>query len=173
METMRPGCFLALVFLLWVLLLWPLSAPVQAFECSEDTQRWSESTPPVNLTHLFCGEINRRGDAVGFHATLGEDTPGEAEIDTVLRPRDEHGIYVVRVCQAEAPGRQCKRSTLFPDDLDAETILTAVLEAYHQRTWLDERGKWCGESGLGYAIEGWLLPRRHAINTAWPAPGGC
>ncbi|MDF2094576.1 EndoU domain-containing protein [Aquibaculum arenosum] len=165
---MRSGSLLTLC-----LLLVTLSAPVRAFDCTSEAPHWSETTPPVNLTHLFCGEINRRGDAVGFHATLGEATPGEAEIDKVLRPRDAHGIYVARVCQPNAPGRQCKRSTLFPDDLDGEEILAAVLEAYHQRQWLDGRGKWCGNSGLGYAIEGWLLPHREVINTAWPAARGC
>jgi len=149
------------------------AVPAAAFDCGGEGPVWSRTEPPVNLTHLFCGEVNRRGEAVGYHATLGESGPGEARIERILRPPDEAGIYVALVCRDEAPARACKRSTLFPDALDAETVLAAVLQAYAARERLDGRGKWCGPSDLGFAVEGWLLPGREAINTAWPVPGGC
>lgn len=160
------------IFALLCLLL--LSAtPAQAFDCSLAEQQWSDTQPPVNLTHLFCGEVNRAGKAVGYHATLGDRSEGEARIERLLLPRDRHGVYAALVCRDDAPEQACKRSTLFPDELSQAQVLAVVLQAYEQREWLDRRGKWCGPSDLGYAVEGWLLPDREAINTAWPARGGC
>ena len=160
-------------FPLFLALLLLAAAPARAFECGDAGQVWSETSPPVNLTHLFCGEVNRRGEAVGYHATLGARSEGEARLERILDPPDEAGIYVALVCRDEAPARACKRSTLFPDHLSADEVLTAVLQAYGQRVRLDRRGKWCGPTDLGFAVEGWLLPGREAINTAWPARGGC
>lgn len=150
-----------------------LAAPAAAFDCGGEGPVWSQTEPPVNLTHLFCGEVNHRGEAVGYHATLGARGEGEARIERILRAPDAEGVYAALVCRDEAPARACKRSTLFPDALDAEAVLAAVLQAYAARERLDGRGKWCGPSDLGFAVEGWLLPGREAINTAWPAPGGC
>lgn len=147
--------------------------PVAAFDCTTPGPVWSETSPPVNLSHLFCGEVNRRGEAVGYHATLGRRSEGEARIARLLQPPDDKGIYVALACRDEARARRCKRSTFFPDSLDAEAVLAAVLQAYHGRERLDGRGKWCGPTDFGFAVEGWLLPGREAVNTAWPVPGGC
>ncbi len=32
---------------------------------------WSRTSPPINLTHIFEGEINKRGKPVGYHARPG------------------------------------------------------------------------------------------------------
>ena len=42
------------------------------FECTSKSPtsppEYSNTKPPVALTHIFCGEINKKGKAVGFHS---------------------------------------------------------------------------------------------------------
>lgn len=156
--------------------------------CAEGGPDWSASQPPVNLRHIFCGETNRRGRAVGYHALGGTREPGEARIEAVLEPLDRHGVYRARVCivasgaPAEEAGQRevgCKRSTLFPDAWSEARVLAAILGAYRQAVAdgsVDARGHWRGPSGAGFDIEGWLLPTPAGapprINTAWPAYAG-
>ena len=47
-----------------------------------------------------------------------------------------------------------------------QEVLDAVLAAF--RAAEDREGKWRGDPGLGFVIEGWLLPDGRRINTAWP-----
>ena len=41
---------------------------------------FSRTTPRVALTHIFCGQINRRGEAEGFHSRPGNRSPKCAKI---------------------------------------------------------------------------------------------
>ena len=33
-----------------------------------DSDVFSDGDPPVNLVHIFCGQINKYGQAIGFHS---------------------------------------------------------------------------------------------------------
>ena len=48
--------------------------------CGDTDYHWSATEPSINLRHVFCGDINRRGNAVGFHATLALGQPGVPEL---------------------------------------------------------------------------------------------
>lgn len=153
------------------------AAAAKLVDCAADRPQWSASVPPVNLRHVFCGEVNRRGRAVGYHALGGAREPGEARIAAVTAPPDANRVYAARIClEPEAPPSAagpplCKLSTLFPDDWSEAEVLAAILNAY-RRGAVDGRGKWRGPSGRGFDIEGWLLPGEERINTAWPLRDG-
>lgn len=136
---------------------------------------WSQTRPPINLTHVFCGEVNRRGRPVGYHALAGERTPGEAEIVERRPAAGPDAPYEAQICvQPDEGGRpRCKRSTLFPDDWSQDEVVAAILQAWRDRTRLSRAGQWCGPSGRGFTVAGWLLPGREAINTAYPDLSGC
>ncbi|WP_119166180.1 EndoU domain-containing protein [Algihabitans albus] len=139
-------------------------------DCSGPEPVWSVSEPPVNLTHVFCGEINRRGRPVGFHARPNGDDPPNARLIEVLDGPNALGVYTAEVAvRRPATGWQTadeKFSSFFPDSMTPQQILDAILTAFHEAR--DGEGKWRGDPGFGFLIEGWLLPDGRRINTAWP-----
>jgi hypothetical protein len=150
-----------------------LAAPAAAFEvdCTAGVTQWSDTTPPLNLTHVFCGEIGSRGDAVGFHAQPDGQAPPTARLLEVEDGPNALGVYTARV-EVREPGEPWsaaddKFSSFFPDADSRQTVVDAILDAFADSG--AARGKWRGDSGRGYEIEGWLLPDPPArINTAYP-----
>jgi hypothetical protein len=132
------------------------------------TVHWSRTDPPVNQTHIFEGEINKRGKPVGFHSRPGGNDPANARVVRILEGPNDNGIYIAIVrIRGSAWGQwREKRSTFFPDRMDRHTILKAILYAYRNRS-TGESAKFRGPSGHGFTIEGWLL-ENGAINTAYP-----
>ena len=49
------------------------------FECDKSSPTaaavWSTTQPPVALTHIFCGQINEKGKAEGFHSRTNNKDP--------------------------------------------------------------------------------------------------
>ena len=126
----------------------------------------SETSPPVNLTHIFEGEINRKGRPVGFHARPAGRNPSRARLVRVLDGPNRQGVYTAEVEIRAQDGRWLeKRSTFYPDRLNRQDVLRAILNAYRQRT-TGSSEKFRGPSGLGFTIEGWYQNGR--INTAYP-----
>jgi hypothetical protein len=127
-----------------------------------------QDEPAVNRTHIFEGEINRRGKPVGFHSRPQGRDPRQARVVRVLNGPDRLGVYVAAVEILDpASGRPLgKRSTFFPDALDREAVLAAIRHAYARRTE-NEGARFRGPSGLGFTIEGYTL-RDGTINTAYP-----
>src|SRR6185295_6991826 len=95
-------------------------------------ERWSTTDPPINLTHIFEGEINRRGKPVGFHARPGGMNPGGARVVRILDGPNREGVYVARVeIRDPGSGRWLgKTSTLYPDALSEADVVAALLAAY-------------------------------------------
>ena len=59
--------------LLMVLASEPLANPVDVLAISG---KWTATNPPINFTHIEFGEINRHGEAVGYHhRPHGVDSP--------------------------------------------------------------------------------------------------
>lgn len=123
---------------------------------------WSATQPPINLTHLFAGEINRRGKPVGFHSRPGGVDPAGSGIVRVVDQPNRLGVYsaVVRIGRRD----RTKFSTFYPDRLTRQMVIDAVLAAYHRRQRRGERFR--GPSGLGFTIEGYFVNGR--IHTAYP-----
>lgn len=130
----------------------------------------SDTSPPVNLTHIFEGEINRKGRPVGFHARPGGRNPPGARVVRVLDQPNRQGVYTAEVEIRTRDGRWLeKRSTFYPDRMRREEVVAAILNAYRRRS-TGSAEKFRGPSGHGFTIEGWFQNGR--INTAYPIFGG-
>lgn len=130
----------------------------------------SATDPPINLTHIFEGEINRKGRPVGFHARPGARNPSRARLVRVLDRPNRQGVYTAEVEIRTQDGRWLKkRSTFYPDRMSREEVVAAILNAYRRRT-TGRSEQFRGPSGLGFTIEGWHQNGR--INTAYPIFGG-
>lgn len=129
--------------------------------------RWSRTSPAVNESHIFFGEVNKRGKPVGFHSRPGGRDPQGARVVRIVDRPNRRGVYTAEVEIRNGEGRWLrKRSTFFPDQMDRAAVLAAVLNAYQGRT-TGNADKFRGPSGKGFTIEGWLLDDGR-INTAYP-----
>lgn len=126
----------------------------------------SATNPPVNLAHVFEGEINRRGRPVGFHSRPGGRNPSGARVVRVVDRPNRQGVYTAEVEIRTRDGQWLrKRSTFFPDRLSRDEVVMAILNAWRQRS-TGRSEQFRGPSGLGFTIEGWHQNGR--INTAYP-----
>src|SRR5207302_10621538 len=118
------------------------------------------------------GEINHRGEAVGYHhRPNGVDPPG-ARVMRMVQPPDATGIYRARIAlrdpttgawvQKKAP------STFFPEAMSTGDVVEAILAAFHQAQ-AGNGGRFVGPTSRGFAIEGWYQNGR--INAAYPLRG--
>jgi Bacterial EndoU nuclease len=133
---------------------------------------WTASRPPIDIAHIETGEINRRGDAVGYHhRPHGVDPPGARVLRVTQRP-DANGVYRARVAVRDPVSGEWidKRasSTFFPDSMSVDAVIEAVLEAFHNGRKRRD-GEFIGDSGHGFMIEGWYQSGR--IAAAYPLRG--
>jgi len=154
------------------LLLVPAALSARGFEAPWLAAKWTKSDPPINLAHIDYGEINRYGEAVGYHHRLnGVDPPG-ARVERIVQPPDASGIYRARVALRDpATGMWIDKkapSTFFPDAMTDHEVIEAVLVAFQSGRRRGE-GQFIGASGRGFAIEGWYQSGR--INAAYPLRG--
>jgi hypothetical protein len=127
-------------------------------------EEWSRTSPPVNVTHIFEGEINKRGKPTGFHSRPGGRDPQNARLVRIVDRPNRAGVYTAEVEIRSGSQWLAKRSTLYPDRLDREAVIQAVLNAFQHRTGDGEEFR--GPSGQGFTIEGYYQNGR--INTAYP-----
>lgn len=126
----------------------------------------SDTSPRINLTHVFDGEINRKGRPVGFHARPGGRNPAGARVVRVLDRPNRQGVYTAAVEIRTEDGRWLeKRSTFYPDRMSRGEVVAAILNAYRRRT-TGAAEKFRGPSEQGFTIEGYHQNGR--INTAYP-----
>jgi hypothetical protein len=134
--------------------------------------KWTQTDPPINFAHIEKGEINRRGEAVGYHhRPNGIDPPG-AKVMRIVQPPDANGVYRARVALRDPMSGEWldKRaaSTFFPDAMSDDAVIAAVLAAYHEGR-MRRDGEFIGQSGHGFMIEGWYHAGR--IVAAYPLRG--
>jgi hypothetical protein len=134
--------------------------------------RWTATDPPIDFAHIETGEINRRGEAVGYHhRPNGVDPPG-ARVLRIVQPADVNGVYRARVALFDPTSGAWidKRasSTFFPDAMSDEQVIQAVLAAFHDGH-VRRDGQFSGDSGDGFTIEGWY--QRGRIAAAYPLRG--
>jgi hypothetical protein len=132
---------------------------------SRPAEEWSRTSPPINVTHIFEGEINSRGKPVGFHSRPGGRDPQGARLVRVVDRPNRSGVYTAEVEIRSGSDWLAKRSTLYPDRLDRDAVIQAVLHAFTGRT-TGNAEKFRGPSGNGFTIEGYYQNGR--INTAYP-----
>jgi EndoU nuclease-like protein len=128
-------------------------------------EEWSRTSPPVNATHIFEGEINKRGKPVGFHSRPGGRDPQGARLVRIVERPNRAGVYTAEVEIRSGSDWLDKRSTFYPDRLDRAAVIQAVLHAFAERT-TGSSERFRGPSGRGFTIEGYYQNGR--INTAYP-----
>ncbi len=116
------------------------------------------------LTHIFSGEINSRGKAVGYHSQTYTDTAG-AVVEGTLTTADAQGIYTGQVTvDGVAKAGNGGYSTFFPTDMTAQEVVDAINEAYDDRQ--AQGSAYVGQGG-GLTIQ-IVLDDTDQIITAYP-----
>lgn len=88
------------------------------------------------LAHILEGELNNKGQAVGFHYANLPTRQGEIIEDT-KSTKDKHGVYEAEVAVSEVEKTSNGgRSTFFPDSWDSQDVVDAINEAYDDRTFI-------------------------------------
>lgn len=125
--------------------------------------------PKKTRAHIFHGEINDRGKAVGWHF---EDTAKNDEgtrIVKLLGKPDAKGVY-----RAEVEIKGLKKeamSTFFPKTMTIQTVVAAVGEAWRARKPVGGKDNYFeGRSKEGFLI-GMYLDDEGNIRTAFPIYG--
>src|SRR5699024_5721933 len=82
------------------------------------------------LPHILEGELNRKGQAVGFHYAELPTRKGEIIEDSETE-EDEQGIYEAKVSVSEVEKTSNNgRSTFFPDGWHSLDVVDAIDEVY-------------------------------------------
>ncbi|MBM7601573.1 hypothetical protein JOC34_004001 [Virgibacillus halotolerans] len=86
------------------------------------------------LEHILEGEINRHGDAVGFHYDGLPSKQGKVIQGTETKP-NEFGVYEAKIeVNGTAKTSNGGKSTLFPEDWNAQQVVDAINESFNEKT---------------------------------------
>ena len=155
-----------------LLVLAPTTLTVRPAVAPSLAGKWTSTDPPVNLAHIDYGEINRHGEAVGYHHRPDGTDPDDARVLQIIQPPDPKGVYRARVSIRDpATGAWVRKkapSTFFPDAMSDPDVVNAILAAFHNGQRRSD-GQFVGPSGRGFMIEGWFQNGR--INAAYPLRG--
>ena len=113
----------------------------------------------MNLRHIFHGEINQSGKAVGFHHRGSIGHQGRARIVRITKPPNVQGVYQAEV-EIYDPNRGMwiikeTPSTFFPDSWSRAQVVAEIRGAFNNRM-LTSGNYWEGISPGGVKIGGYL-----------------
>ncbi len=129
-------------------------------------QKWSDTSPNINLWHVFEGEINRSGSPTGYHSRPGGQDAPNARIVRIQDRPNRQGVYTATIEVRDGNQWKSKFSTFFPDSLSRDEVIDIILHAYKNSKNKNE-APWEGPSGAGYQIRGYTSGKG-GINTAFP-----
>lgn len=91
---------------------------------------------PGALEHILEGELNRNGDAVGFHYE-GLPTAKGAVVEGTRTNPNKYGVYEAEV-EVEGVKKRGNRgiSSFFPLDWTAQEVVDAINEAYDTKQFI-------------------------------------
>ncbi|MGG1244292.1 T7SS effector LXG polymorphic toxin [Bacillus cabrialesii] len=113
------------------------------------------------MKHIYHGEINKRGKAVGYHH---ESMMGGKIIQGTEKKPDKNGVYMAKV---EVDGvKKIADSSFFPKEWNRADVLKAIDEAYQTKKQIGSN-KFRGISASGIKIE-MYLNKDGTIATAYP-----
>jgi hypothetical protein len=105
--------------------------PVQAqIDCAQ-LPHWSATQPPINQTHIFCGEWSNNKPK-GFHSRPGGQTPATVGHFVVTQQPNAKGIYGGN-WQYAGHAQPSKASTMYPDSCTQAQVLASVNYAVQHR----------------------------------------
>lgn len=88
------------------------------------------------LEHILEGELNKKGQAVGFHYNQLPTKKGEIIEGTENEP-NSFGVYEAEVIVNEVEKTSNKgKSTFFPDHWDTQQVVDAINEAHDNKVFI-------------------------------------
>lgn len=146
--------------------------------CASPLVEWSDTTPAVNLKHIFCGE-SHNGKLKGFHSKA---LIASSEVSTVTNIEVLTGGIYNGQSQFKQGGS--KFSTFFPDHCTLATITRSVVYAATHKTGNHSQWGILGQSapvtnnsgycltteGQAFTIRMGLIHGNSKVNTAFPQP---
>lgn len=124
----------------------------------------------INQTHIFQGEINRQGAAVGFHHRSNGKNSINGRMVRITGLPNSQGVYVGRVeIRNPVTGQWISKvssSSFFPDRWSQSQVLSEIQGAFAKVNPPTER--WQSTSPSGLRIEGYYNKTTNTINTAYP-----
>lgn len=166
-----------------------VAGPVALHEGDGAAEAGSFANPWINRHHLFCGDINRRGRAVGFHYRQngedprlgpGNNNPAAARITGPIKPQEgAPGWRIYRGEGIEIWSEAAERyvlkkgfSTFFPDNCGPEQVVASVRYAVlnAKRPLPAKGGQFRGMSGPGGPIDGYCYRRDSGNGPGQPFP---
>jgi len=161
-------------------------AAAEAPLCALGEGGFSETEPPVNRAHLFCGEVNRRDRGTGFHHRPGGENPPTARFTRIVERNEATGVYVaegIEIFDGEEWRRKRHISSFYPDACSPAEVLASIAHAASNASCGYPNGKWrgpsapaagadgfcVGDDGSVLTLEGyWRSQARRIVRTAWP-----
>ena len=130
----------------------------------------TENFTEKSKIHIFEGDLNRRGQAGGYHYDMVEGTSGNIIEGTKGPALNDAGVYEAKV---EVNGILKKanggNSTFFPDHMSPQEVVDAINEAYEARVFdTNSRNIYEGISKNGMKITMYLDSEKKIIS-AFPS----
>ena len=117
----------------------------------KSTENFTDSA----IEHIFEGQVNGRGKAVGYHYDGIEGTAGKIVMGTNL-PANELGVYKAQVEVKGIPKiSNGGFSTFFPKDMSPQEVVDTINEAYSNRIF-EHGNTYSGITKSGMEIEMFL-----------------
>jgi len=159
-------------------------------KCNLKGIEWSQTTPSVDLGHIFCGKINSKGRAGGYHHREGGVDSSAARIQSVLKINNKNGVYISQTVSVLKEKKWIKKkniSSFFPDVCTYEQVVNSIVYSAKNIECRYPNGKWAGKSspiensndyclgldGKALMINGyWHGSLTRKVATAWPLIDG-
>lgn len=91
---------------------------------------------PRALEHILEGEVNKKGQAVGFHYDRLPSKKGEIIEGTKTEP-NEFGVYEAKVIVSDVEKTSNGgKSTFFPNEYDTQQVVDSINEAYDEKIFI-------------------------------------
>ena len=184
MIPLRIRFYTALAAILLIGFIFFAGHAASEMDCA-GVSHWSDTNPPVNQQHVFCGEWNnRKNRPAGFHSRPAGENPASVGALKITQQPNVQGLYGVRWSYTGHPDRE-KFSSMFPDTCNQDQVLKSIAYAVkHPKACPDGAPGWakCGpnkpvQGGQGFCeasdksiftIAFATLKNSNKINTAFP-----
>ena len=157
----------SLVLLLWLFLVFFAGPAASELDC-EQIAHWSDTNPPINQEHVFCGEWNKRKNRPsGFHSRPGGENPATVGTLKITQKHNVKGLYGVRWSFSGHSNRE-KFSSMFPDTCNQDHVLKSVIYAAKNQIPCPEGAPhWakCGPNKPAQGGQGYCEASDHSIFT--------
>lgn len=89
---------------------------------------WGNTNPKVNLHHVFCGELNAQGKAVGYHSNPNGMTPSTYLSHGSSQPPNAAGIYQWNDIRLSLQGKTVQKpvSSMFPNKCSQAQVVSSI-----------------------------------------------